>query len=200
MASCHVTDGQNETEQKDLVGCLEDMIPSQENVASPDVEVIILDGAAITNMLAPGGAKTVSDYATQVFLPHITSQLQRIQSVRVDVVWDEYMPDSSKTDTRTKRGRGIRRRVEPSSSIPGKWQAFLRIDENNAELLSFLATRLAAQETEKQVISTLHMPESSQVLLHVHTNKHIPGCCSTCMMMWSRDTPRRRSAQLTRMS
>ncbi len=61
-----------------------------------------------------------------------------------------------KADTRTKRGRGIRRRVEPSSSIPGNWQAFLRINENKVELFSFLATRLAAQEGEKQVISTLH--------------------------------------------
>ena len=117
------------------------------------------------------------------FSCHTSHLSYSIQSVRVDVVWDEYMPDSSKTDTRTKRGRGIRRRVEPSSSIPGNWQPFLRIDENNAELFSFLATRLAAQETEKQVISTLHMPESSQVLLHVHMKKHIPGCCSRCMMM-----------------
>ncbi len=52
----------------DLVGCLEDMIPPQENVARPHVEIIILDGAAITNMLAPGGAKTLCEYATQVFL------------------------------------------------------------------------------------------------------------------------------------
>ena len=66
------------------------------------------------------------------------------------------MPDNLKVETRTKRGRGIRRRVEPSSSIPGNWQAFLRIDENKVELFSFLATRLAAQETEKQVIGTLH--------------------------------------------
>ena len=136
------------------MGCLEDMIPPQENVASPHVEVIILDGASITNMLAPGWAKTFSDYATQVFLPYITSQLHH--AIRVDVVWDEYMPDSLKTETRTKRERGIRRRVEPSSSIPGNWQAFLRIDENKVELISFLATRLAAQETEKQVIGTLH--------------------------------------------
>ena len=156
MSACPVTDGQNEIWQKnsDLVGCLEDMIPPHENVASPHVEVIILDGAAITNMLAPGGTKTFSDYATQVFLPYITSQLQH--AIRVDVVWDEYMPDSLKADTRTKRGRGIRRRVEPSSSIPRNWQAFLRIDENKVELFSFLATRLAAQETEKQVIGTLH--------------------------------------------
>ena len=70
--------------------------PPQENVASPHVEVIILDGAAITNMLAPGGTKT-SVYATQVFLPYITSQLQH--AIRVYVVWDEYMPDSLKADT-----------------------------------------------------------------------------------------------------
>ena len=140
--------------ESDLVGCLEDMIPPQENVASPHVEVIILDGAAITIMLAPGGAKTLCDYATQVFLPYITSQLQH--AIREDVFWDEYMPDSLKADSRTKRGRGIRRRVEPSSSIPGNWQAFLRINENKVELFSFLATRLAAQETEKQVISALH--------------------------------------------
>ena len=115
---------------------------------------IILDGAVITNMLAPGGAKTCSDYATHGFLPYVTFQLQH--AIRVDVVWDECLPDSLKTDTRTKRGRGIRRRVEASSSIPGNCQAFLRIDENKVELFSFLATRLAARETEKQVISTLH--------------------------------------------
>ena len=63
------------------------MIPPQENVASPQVEVIILDGAAITSMLVPGGAKTFSDYATQVFLLYITSQLQDV--IRVDIVWDE---------------------------------------------------------------------------------------------------------------
>ena len=91
------------------MGCLEDMIPPQENATSPHVEVIILDGAAITNMLAPSGTKTFSDYATQVFLPYITSQLQH--AIRLDVVWDEYMLGSLKADTRTKRGRGIRRRV-----------------------------------------------------------------------------------------
>ena len=87
--------------KSDLVGCLEDLIPPQECVASPHVEVIILFGAAITNMLATGGTKTFSDYATQVFLPYITSQLQH--AIRVDVVWDEYMPDSLKADIRTKR-------------------------------------------------------------------------------------------------
>lgn len=141
--------------KSDLVGCLEDLITPQENAAaSPSVEVMILDGAAIVNMLAPGNAKTFSEYATLVFLPYITSQLQHTS--RVDIIWDEYFPDSLKADTRKKRGKGTRRRVEPSSSIPGNWQAFLRIDENKMELFAFLSTRIATVETEKQIISTNH--------------------------------------------
>ena len=158
--------------KSDLVGCLEDMIPPQENSVGPDVEVIIIDGAVITNMLAPGGANTLSDYKTQVFLPYITYQLQL--AIRVDVVWDEYLPHSLKADTRTKRGRGIRRRVDPSNYIPGNWQAFLRIDENKVKLFSFLVTRLAAHRNKSSAPFTnmwfVRTPETSLVLLHVHVH------------------------------
>ena len=92
-----------------------------------------------------------SSTSAQVFLPYVTSQLQHAS--RVDVVFDEYLPDSLKAATRTKRGKCIRRRVEPSSSIPRNWQAFLRIDENKVELFSFLAMKMAAKETEKQIVS-----------------------------------------------
>ena len=76
--------------KSDLVGCLEDLVRPQENTAtaaaadaatSPAVKVIILDGAAIINMLPSGPAKTFNDYASQVFLPYITSQLQRTSRV-----------------------------------------------------------------------------------------------------------------------
>ena len=98
------------------MGCLEDLIPPRENAGSPAVEVIILDGTAIVNMLAPGTTKTFSEYATHVFLPYVMSQFQHASSV--DVVFDEYLPDSLKAATRKKRDKGIWRRVEPSSSIP----------------------------------------------------------------------------------
>ena len=133
-------------------GCLEDLIPARENASSPAVEIFIIDGAAIVNMLAPGTIKTLSEYATQVFLPYVMSQLEHAS--RVDVVFGEYLPDSLKAATRKKRGKRIRRRVEPSSSIPWNWQAFLRIDENKVELFSFLAVKIAAKETEKQIVST----------------------------------------------
>ena len=66
------------------------------------------------------------------------------------------MPNSLKVDTRNQRGKGIRRRVEPLSRIPGNWQEFLRVDENKIELFSFLAKKAILLETECQTISTHH--------------------------------------------
>lgn len=117
--------------KSDLIGCLEDLVPPQVNVAaaaaSPEVKVIILDGAAIINMLPPGRANTFDEYASQVVLPNITSQLKHIHP---SVLSGMNTADSLKADTRQKRGRCISQRVEPSSSIPGNWQGFLCTDEN----------------------------------------------------------------------
>ena len=90
----------------------------------PTVDAVILDGAAIVNMLKPGTAKTFSDYASQVFLPYITTQLHSAQ--RVDVVWDEYVHGSLKAYTRSTRGKGCRRCVESSNAaVPRNWRDFL---------------------------------------------------------------------------
>ena len=140
--------------KSDLLGCLENLVPSQGNPPSPRVQVSIIDGAAIVNMLRPGAAKKFSDYAMQVFTPYIMSQLQQVN--RLDVVWDQYFPESLKAETRSKRGKGIRRRVEPQNAIPGNWQEFLRINDNKVELFSFLATCVAGLDTCKQIISTHH--------------------------------------------
>ena len=59
--------------------------------------------------------------------------------------WDEYHPESLKAETRSKRGKGVRRRAAPSTAIPGKWKEFLRIDENKV---------VASIDCSKQIIST----------------------------------------------
>ena len=140
--------------KSDLVGCLEDLVAFQRSVTHPTVEVTILDGSVVVNMLRPGSAKTFADYATHVFLPYITFQLQHVS--RLDIVWDEYHPDSLKAETRVKRGKGVQRRVAASTTIPGNWQEFLRVDENKVELFSFLATSTASIDSNKQVMSTIH--------------------------------------------
>ncbi len=74
--------------KSDIVSCLENLIDIDE-VSNPKVDAVILDGAAIVNMLRHRTADTFSEYASKIFLPYITKQLQGVQ--RLDVVWDEYV-------------------------------------------------------------------------------------------------------------
>ena len=57
------------------------------------------------------------NYATDIFMPYITSQLHHVS--RLDITWDVYVPESLMSDTRSKWGKGVRRRVEPLNVIPG---------------------------------------------------------------------------------
>ena len=117
----------------DLLPCLENLIEQSDSLpSSPHPDVIILDRAAVVNFLKPRVSSTFDDYAHKVFLPYVISQVTRAD--RVDIVWDQYFNNSLKSQTRSKRGKGIRRRVEASSSLPGNWQEFLWIDANKCSL------------------------------------------------------------------
>ncbi|KAK3743379.1 hypothetical protein QZH41_002123 [Actinostola sp. cb2023] len=140
--------------KSDLLRCLESStMPSQSN--SPVVNAILLDGAAIVHMLKPGPCKTFQEYGDNVFLRYVKTQLQNVS--RVDVIWDEYLADSLKSQTRSKRGHGQRRRVEPTSLIPRNWEEFLRVADNKVELFLFLAELCKAIQLpeNKYVISTV---------------------------------------------
>ena len=65
---------------------------------------------AIVNMLRPGTSKTFQDYVTDVFVPYITYLLQHLK--RLDIIWDVYLAESLKVDTRSKRGKGVRMHVD----------------------------------------------------------------------------------------
>jgi hypothetical protein len=120
--------------------------------SGPSVDVIVLDGAAIANMLKPKGQKTFGLYAENIFVPYIKSQLAHCQ--RIDTVWDVYWDDSLKAHTRSMRGSGGRRRVAASSKIPKNWQGFMRISDNKTELFTMLAVYISQIETNKQIVVT----------------------------------------------
>ena len=103
-------------------------------------------------MLCPGIAKTFQDYADAVFTPHIYSQLESVE--RVDIVWDVYVADSLESTTRQKRGKGVRRRVAPTTAIPQNWMDFLRVDENKSELFMFLSEHVTTSQLKKAKAST----------------------------------------------
>ena len=115
-------------------------------------------------MLKPGAAKTFHDYG-QIFIRYITCQLQH--ATRLDIVWDLYLQDSLKATARTKRGKGLRRRVDPSNCLPRNWGAFLRNDHNKEELFRYLAQLSVTVNCEdKEVSSTI----DSQVLCSIPRN------------------------------
>ena len=137
--------------KSDLLGCLEGCCTTPKPDA-PDTNVTIIDGAVLVNILKPMAAKTFTEYALNVVCPYIQSRLQHAD--RVDIVWDQYQENSLKTQTRNKRGKGIRRRVEGRTSLPQNWQQFLRVDANKTELFAFLAEHISRLQTDKQVVTT----------------------------------------------
>ena len=63
-----------------------------------------------------------------------------------------------KAETRKRRGKGIRHRVEGSNNLPGNWQQFLRHDANKQELFTFVARHTMRMQWipgEKQLVATL---------------------------------------------
>ena len=146
----------HQTSKSDLMECLEAVVPKSESV--PDVDVKIVDGAALVHILDPKksqvSVKTFHDYAQIVFLPYIERMLQDV--VRIDVVWDTYVDDSLKAQTRMNRGSGIHLRVSNSTNIPVDWKSFLRCDANKDSLFHLLADAIREfhPPQRKQVIST----------------------------------------------
>ena len=95
----------------DPVEYLEDLVISQEKTNNTEVQVIILNGPAIVKMLRPGLCKKQNSLIMHhklVFLPYIVFQTQHAS--RVDVVWDEYLPESLKAElTRSKRIKEVKK-------------------------------------------------------------------------------------------
>ena len=141
--------------KSDLLPCLEQVHRAYSE--SPKVTCTIVDGAAIIQMLKPISVKTFNDYAHVIFIPYLTRKFESVS--RIDLVWDRYLSDSLKADTRAKRGTGIEMRVVGDAAIPRNWQNFLRVDNNKTELFAFLSNALLRsfiQENKQLVITSDH--------------------------------------------
>lgn len=74
--------------------------------STPVIEATLLDGAAVIYMLKPAGCRTFKEYADDILLSYITTQLATVS--RVDITWDRYQIDSLKQPTRELRIHGER--------------------------------------------------------------------------------------------
>ena len=64
-------------------------------------------------------------------------QMQLQRTMRIDIVWDTYLPESLK-ESREKRGKGVRRKVSGQTKLPGKWMDFLCDSKNKTEFFYVL--------------------------------------------------------------
>ena len=119
----------------------------------PKGDAIIIAGSSLINALPPRSSKTFDDYAKEEIIPKVESYGARYERVDV-VVFDVYKKSSLKSETRSKSGQGIRRRVTGTSKTPGNWQSFLRDASNKTELFHFLAEKMCEAETTSTVIVT----------------------------------------------
>uniref|UniRef100_H3B1L6 Uncharacterized protein n=1 Tax=Latimeria chalumnae TaxID=7897 RepID=H3B1L6_LATCH len=96
--------------------------------------------------------KTFDDYAREDVLPKTEAYCSKYK--RTDIVYDVYRQASLKSEARSKRGKGIWRRVTRSSKTLPNWQSFLRVDDNKTELFESLADKIALLTTTNRVIVT----------------------------------------------
>lgn len=117
----------------------------------PEGDAIIIDGSAFINATPPRYSKTFDDYARDDILPKVIYYGGKYG--RVDIVFDVYKKSSLKSETRTKRGQGIRR-VTGTSKTPLNWRSFLRDDSNKTELFHLFADKLFEAQTTSTVVVT----------------------------------------------
>uniref|UniRef100_UPI00358E9C5E uncharacterized protein n=1 Tax=Myxine glutinosa TaxID=7769 RepID=UPI00358E9C5E len=144
--------------KSDLLQCLEDLVPHSDDAdhTTSEVDMVIIDGAAIANVITPGTSETFNEYSKE-FMIYVRRQFTG-SVCRVDVVFDVYREDSLKAAARKKRGKGIRIRVEGNKKLPGNWSQFLREDGNKTELFNLLSERVT-NETFPGIVVMTHGEE-----------------------------------------
>ena len=105
----------------------------------PNVTALVIDGAALVQMIPPRESATFGDYCRNEFTAHLLSKVRRSSITRLDIVFDVYREKSIKGSAREKRGTGARIRVSDMTPITRKWSNFLRVNENKAELFRLIA-------------------------------------------------------------
>ena len=94
----------------DLLVCVSELLLHHDTVKPHEAHMVILDGAAISNIIKPRTPVSFAGYIMQV-MEYVRKQL-RGDVQRVDMVFDAYLEDSLKTATRRKSGKGIMPQME----------------------------------------------------------------------------------------
>ena len=93
---------------------------------APPIDAHILHGSLMVYLLVSSGRKTFKQYFHSPILPYIQIHLQPCK--RLDIVFDQYMPDSLKAASPASHGSGIQQKFHADKNVPSYWHSFLRVD------------------------------------------------------------------------
>ena len=130
-------------EKSQLAKCLESTTVEDDPVIDlVNVSAAILEGSVLVNLVKPKKNQTFKLYCTEMVMPQVKKAIFAYQLTRIDIVFDRYINNSLKSETRSKRGKGLRRKVNTTSIAPTNWREFLRLDQNKTELFEFLSREI----------------------------------------------------------
>jgi hypothetical protein len=132
--------------KSDYMHKLEELVPG-DGIAAVDLcDTIIFDGHAIIQALSTPNiiVKATFKYMADAFMSHIMSHSKNIASLHV--VFDRYLDNSIKCQTREKRGANHMTQVyhiELDIAVPTNWKLFLTNSQNKANLAKLYTQYLA---------------------------------------------------------
>ena len=112
----------------------------------------ISDGGSLIHILPTTNASKFQDFAENIFIPHLEYELQKV-TTRIDIVWDQYLPNSIKSSTRQNRSTGVFTKMSPHTKMPKNWKNFLLDSKNKTELFDYLS----------QVVENHHFPKGKAI-------------------------------------
>ena len=134
------------TGKSDLSNILQKNVSQDQPPQNQEQMCTIIDGmAAVQSLGNSAGAKTFGEWCDN-FTKFVTSHFTE-RCTRVDLVFDQYTPNSIKGSTRMKRKggkkKGIRKEVESRDQRIGNWDKFITTKENKGSLTNFVSTEIS---------------------------------------------------------
>ena len=128
-------------QKSQLASILEAKLVTTDTRSRPETSAIIIDGSALINTLPPCASKTFEEYAAKDVIPLVEAFAAIYR--RIDIVFDVYIANSLKAETRSKRGQGASRRVTDKGKLPPVCRRFfLRDNGHKTDLFNFLEDKI----------------------------------------------------------
>ena len=137
--------------KSDLIGCIEEVLNVLPRTEAPAVEAAVLEGSVVVNMVNVKKNQSFQTYASDEFKNHVTKYEREYHPDRIDIKFDTYQQLTLKMATRTKRGKGVRRRLQDDLIAPTNCHSFLRLDENKIELFCYLSQYLVQKHGQSNI-------------------------------------------------